>query len=47
MTPRFTATSIEKDEGPLTLTAKGDRVLDEILELEGATLPPLVTEVAA
>lgn len=36
-----------QDEGPLTLTAKGDRVLAEILDLDGAHLPPMVTEVAA
>jgi hypothetical protein len=36
-----------QDEGPLNLTAKGDRVLDEILALEGASLPPMVAEVAA
>ena len=36
-----------KDEGPLKLTAKGDRVLDEILGLDGTHLPPMVTETAA
>ena len=35
------------DEGPLSLTAKGDRILDEILALDGTSLPPLVTEIAA
>lgn len=35
------------EEGPLRLTAKGDRILDEILALDGAHLPPLVTEAVA
>jgi len=36
-----------QDEGLLKLTAKGDRVLDEILDLDGAILPPMVMEAAA
>lgn len=35
------------EEGPLSLTAKGDRILDEILSLEGVALPPMVTEAVA
>jgi hypothetical protein len=40
---------IEKpsEEGPLSLTAKGDRILDEILSLEGVSLPPMVKEAVA
>lgn len=36
-----------KDEGPLKLTVKGDRMLDRILALDGASLPPMVTEAVA